>query len=102
MLLAQAGGEDNLQYEHLILAKDILSPILANLYTFMLRHGYVPDSMKRGVIVTLHKGSNKRKDNPDNYRAITLTSAVMKIFEIVVLKRCKDNILETINGWLSR
>ena len=63
----------------------------------MLRHGYVPNIMKRGVIVTLHKGSNKRKDNPDNYRAITLTSVIMKLFETIILNRCKENILQNIN-----
>ena len=59
-------GYDKIQYEHLIYAKDILAPVLANIFTCMLRTAFVPESLKRGVIVTLHKGGNKRKDNPDN------------------------------------
>ncbi|KAH3833945.1 hypothetical protein DPMN_107261 [Dreissena polymorpha] len=50
----KAGGYDNLQYEHLINAKHVISPVLANIYTWMLRTGHVPDSMKRGVIITMH------------------------------------------------
>lgn len=52
----KAGGYDNLQYEHLINAKHVIFPVLANIYTWMLRTGHVPDSMKRGVIITMHKG----------------------------------------------
>ena len=36
-------------------------------------------AMKRGAIVTLFKGGNKRRDNPDNYRAIILSSVVLKL-----------------------
>ena len=63
----------------------------------MLRTAYVPNELKRGVIITLHKGGNKRKDVPDNYRAITLTSAVLKLYEAVLLHRCKHAILDTID-----
>ena len=45
--------------------------------------------MKRGVIVTctLFKGGNRRKDNPDNYRAITLPSVLLKLLERILLIR---------------
>ena len=76
--MGKAGGYDKLQYEHFSYAKDALSPILANVFMKMLRAGYIPDQMKRGVIVTLHKGGNKRKD-----RDITLTSVILKVYEEV-------------------
>ena len=60
----------------------------------MLRNGYIPDNMKKGVIITLHKGSNKRKDDHNNYRAITLSSVVLKLYELVLLSRCRTIILE--------
>ena len=43
--------------------------------------------MKIGIIITLYKGGNKRKDDPDSYRAITLTSCVLKLFERILLNR---------------
>ncbi|WAR22831.1 LIN1-like protein [Mya arenaria] len=70
----KAAGDDRIQHEHLKCAKEVLSPILANLFTQMLRQGYIPASMKRGIIITLHKGGKTREDNPDNYRAVTLIS----------------------------
>jgi hypothetical protein len=63
----------------------------------MLRTGHVPDSMKRGVIITMHKGGNKRRDLPDNFRAITLTSVLLKLYESVLLTRSKVNIMSNIN-----
>ena len=45
----KSGGDDGLQYEHLIHGKCALAPILANLFTQMLRTGYIPYKMKRGV-----------------------------------------------------
>ncbi|MES9880604.1 MAG: reverse transcriptase family protein [Sedimenticola sp.] len=43
--------------------------------------------MKRGLIVTLHKGGNKRKDDPNNYRAITLSSSILKLYERLILEK---------------
>ncbi|XP_053398165.1 uncharacterized protein LOC128556626 [Mercenaria mercenaria] len=93
----KACGEDNISYEHLIFGKAVISSALANMYTHMLRHGYIPDSLKRGIIITLHKGGNKCKDDPNNYRAITLSSTVLKVFEMVLLARCKDKLIDTLS-----
>jgi len=92
----KAGGVDGIQYEHLIYACRPLSVSLANLYSSMLRVSYVPNDLKRGVISTLHKGGNKRRDNPDNDRAITLSSVVFKVFEDIVLRRSQVDILKRI------
>ena len=61
--------------------------VLSKLYTAIVRQSYAPKDMKRGVIITLFKGGNKRKDNPDNYRAITLSSVVLKLLERILLTR---------------
>ena len=48
--------------------------------------------MKQGVIVTLHKGHGKRKDNPDNYRAITLLPTIIKLYEHILLGKTENRI----------
>ena len=61
--------------------------VLAKFYTAIVRQSYAPKDMKRGVIITLFKGGNKWKDNPDNYRAMTLSSVVLKLLERILLTR---------------
>ena len=68
-------------------AGEILHKILAILFSAMINLAYVPAEMKKGVIITLYKGGNKRKDNPDSYRAITLSSVLLKLLERILLTR---------------
>ena len=83
----KAAGEDGITFEHIAGAGEIIFLLLVKLFTAMLKHSYARDDIKRGVIITLFKGGNKRKDNPDNYRAITLSSVILKIFERILLTR---------------
>jgi len=62
----------------------------------MLQSGSIPDSMKTREIITLFKGGRKRHDDPNSYQAITLSSTLLKLYEIILLNRCKDNILASI------
>jgi len=93
----KAPGIDCITYEHLKTAADIVAPLLASLYTGMLKNAYTPDTLKQDIIITLHKGGRKRKDEPNSYRAITLTSVILKINENVLLNRCKLDMLEDLN-----
>jgi hypothetical protein len=89
----KASGPDGIAHEHLLYGADILSPVLANFYTLILRGGEIPDSLKRGKIITLHKGGNKKHDDPNSYRAISLTSSILKVYEIILLRECKTHII---------
>ena len=93
----KAPGYDGITYELFKPVASAISPLLANLFTAILRTVYNPDILKRGVIINLHKGGSKPKDNPDSYRAITLTSIVLKLFESVLLQRCSTNMMTDLN-----
>jgi len=84
-------------------------PVLANLFMSMLRLGHIPPEIKTGAIFTLHKKGKKRKDNPNNYGVITLSSVILKLYEVVLLDRCQDTIMKTLsnnavlkNNWVVR
>ena len=83
----KAGGADGLMYEHFVYGGAFLCTILTTFINAVIKLSYAPTNMKRGVIITLFKGGNKRKDNPDNYRAITLSSVILKILERILLTR---------------
>ena len=88
----KACGNDNIYNEHLIHGGNELFRQLSMLYTDMFTCGYIPDSLKQGVIITLHKGGRKSKKDPNNYRAITLSSAILKLFERILLKLLECNL----------
>ena len=87
----KACGCDNVYNEHLLYGTDKLFAELV-LFSDMYNYSYIPKSMKRGTIITLHKGGRKSKKDPNNYRAITLTSAVLKLFERLVLDKLYDSL----------
>ena len=53
--------------------------------------------MEVGVIITVFKGGNKRKDDPNSYRAITLTSALFKLYERVLHTRLVNSLPQALN-----
>ena len=61
-----------------IYAKDALSAPLSRLFTAMLRHGIVPDTLRDCIIVSITKPG---KDPSDSYRPITLAPILSKVFE---------------------
>ena len=83
----KACGDDGIYYEHILFAGTELCEILSKLFSAMIKFAHVPVEMKRGTIITLYKGGNKRRDDPDNYRAITLSSVILKLLERIILTR---------------
>jgi hypothetical protein len=83
------GGFDGLTYEHIKYGGNVLAECLANLFNGMYTTEVVPSGMKRGLIVTLYKGSRKYEDDRRNYRGISLLPVLNKLFEKLMLKRLK-------------
>ena len=90
----KTAGEDGITYEHIIFGGDFLYKLLAKLFNAVLQFSFAPREMKKGVIISLFKGGQKKRDNLDSYRAITLTPVVTKLLERILLTRIElfDNI----------
>ena len=80
MKTKKACGPDKVYNEHLIFGGSVPYEQLAKFYTDMYKYGFVPMPLKEGIIITLHKGGRKSKTDPNSYRAITLSSAILKLF----------------------
>jgi len=62
---------------------------------FILKHRFVPDSFAFGISIPLIKEKTGNLNDLDNYRAITLSSVISKLFEMVVLDIC-NAVLSTV------
>ena len=79
-------GLDQLQKEHLTYAHPVLYEILAKLFYIIFASGYVPRQFGKGVIVPIQKDTSlKGTQKLDNFRGITLSPIVSKIFEQCII-----------------
>ena len=60
----------------------------------MLRHGHVPRQFQQGTIVPIVKDQHGDKGDMNNYRGITITPILSKIFEHA-LQRLSETFLST-------
>lgn len=94
----KACGNDRVDNEHIIYSGSQFRRALLFLYNTMLIKSYIPPRMKTGIIITLFKGGNKRKDDPNSYRAITLTSVILKLFERILYQRLLSSFSRPLNS----
>ncbi len=53
----------------------------------MLRHGLIPDGMLNGTMVPIPKGRWANLSSSDIFRAITLTSILCKLLDVIILTK---------------
>ena len=64
-----------------------LASLLLHLYNMCFAHGIIPDQWRKATIVPIPKSSLKDPYVPLNYRGITVTSAVYKLFCCIINNR---------------
>ena len=69
---------------------DIFTPILTTIFKRSYREGIVPKALKIANVVPLHKGGDKT--SPDNYRPVSLTPVIAKIFEKIIKKSVEEHV----------
>ena len=90
MRKGKACGPDKLCAEHLLYADPSLVTHLKYLYALILQHGFVPNSFGCGVSIPLIKDKTGNLNDVNNYRGITLSPVISKLFEMCVLEICND------------
>jgi exonuclease III len=83
----KAAGHDGIAPEHLIHSHPCVSAHLKILFTLMLRHSFVPDSFGRGTLIPIVKDKNGDVGSLDNYRPITISPIVSKVFELFLIEK---------------
>jgi len=90
MKKGKACGPDDLCAEHLIFSHPSLVMHLKVLFQLILIHGFVPTDFGNGISIPLIKDKTGNINNMDNYRAITLSPVISKLFEMVILDISND------------
>jgi len=89
----KAAGVDNLDSDFLSKVADVISYPLTKIFTKSLESGTVPTDWKQANVCAIFKKGQKAL--PENYRPVSLTSHVCKMFESIV----KDNIVAHIEKY---
>ena len=77
-----ATGPDGVPSSLLLKCAAELAPALKVMFSQSLTHGFIPSSLKRAVITPVFKSGTKT-----NYRPISLTSTIIKVFERIIRKQ---------------
>ena len=88
----KACGKDLLFPEHIKYADDTLCLLLSHLFTLMLFHGYMPENMLSAVLSSVIKNKNASLNVKKNYRPVSISTVISKIFEKILLKRIESYI----------
>ncbi len=89
--IGKATGIDSVSNEHLKYGGPKLKEHLIHLMNGIFHVEKLPKVLKRGVLITIHKGVIKYLDDRKNHRGITLLNSVYKLLEMIMLQR--------INAW---
>ncbi|KAK3099305.1 hypothetical protein FSP39_002387 [Pinctada imbricata] len=87
----KAPDESGLVSEHVKSAGSILQEPISCIFNAMLEYKYVPEAFQGGIIHPIHK-KGKDPTNLSNYRGITVSSLLGKLFEHIILKKIEDSL----------
>jgi len=85
----KAPGYDGISYECVKYGGYKLYEWLTFLFNKIINFTYIPQQLKHSVIITLHKGKHKPKNDVNSYRGVSLTPTLNKVLEKVILMRLK-------------
>lgn len=85
-------GLDNISNNMLKFGQSYLLPSLQKMFNTCLSNGIYPSAWAKGYITPIHKSGST--SDPNNYRGITVTSAVGKLFNCILNNRL-DTFLES-------
>lgn len=81
----KSAGLDGILAEMLKCSSSRILPLLEQLFNAIFDTGQYPEVWTQAVIIPIHKAGSK--DNPDNYRGVSLLSILGKVFAHILNKR---------------
>ena len=85
--VGKACGYDHISNEHFKYANEKLHILMSLLYSSLLIHGFLPDTMMTTIIAPIIKNKSGDLSDNNNYRPIALATVASKLFESLILSR---------------
>ena len=82
-----ACGPDGILPEHVIHSGPIFKLWLKKIFNCIIHLEAVPPSLLDAIIVPIYKGKGRNPLLPSNYRGISLTPVIGKLFKYILLQR---------------
>src|ERR1700690_652683 len=86
----KAAGIDGITAENIINSHPCIIMHLKLLFTMMLSHSFVPNAFGMGFVVPIIKDKCGDVSSVDNYRPITLSPVISKVFESLLLLKYSE------------
>ena len=80
----KSSDDDGISAEHFKNGPFILLVKLSSLFNIMLAHGYIPKQFRFGTITPIIKDRNGNHGDVQNYRGITISPMISKVFERIL------------------
>ena len=93
--LGKSPGPDRLPNQFYRVFASTLAPVLANVYNESKEAGHLPESLRQGIISVLYK--KKDRDDPRNYRPITLLNNDYKILMRILTVRMNEAVVQFVS-----
>ncbi|MES9880822.1 MAG: reverse transcriptase domain-containing protein [Sedimenticola sp.] len=90
----KAADEFGLVAEQLKHSKSILVPLITDTFNQMVSNKSIPEILKAGIVTPVLKKSKDAKIL-DNYRGITVTPIISKLFEYTILPRLSERVAQS-------
>ena len=94
MKRGKAAGLDTITVEHFLNCHPSIYSLLSKIFNLLLKYGFVPDDFGRSYTVPLPKCNTVSKVmSVDDYRGISISPVMSKIFENCIINRYGDFLL---------
>ncbi len=86
-MIKKKNGDSEIVSDHIIYSDESLSVHITILFTAMLRHVLTQDGMLTCTMIPIPKGRWANLSTSDHFRAITLSSILCKLLDVIILTK---------------
>ena len=88
-------GNESFTSDHLINSYNRLHSVLALLFRSIIYHGHYPDNLLTSTIISIPKDAKASLSNDDNYRGISLSNSINKVFDYVIIELYQNTLVSS-------